>query len=131
MGGRLSAPEAHVLVVDDDALIVSLVTMRLEAAGYTVTTANNVAESLKQATKVPVGLVITDIQMPGASGVEGYKKIRQASTTVPVIFMSAMLPQDAVALMPKDPRIRLVFKPIDFMAMRAAIKELTGLDRPL
>lgn len=131
MGGGLSSPEAHVLVVDDDHLISTLVTMRLEAAGYTVTTAADVAESLKQAAKVPVGLVITDIQMPGASGVDGYKRIRQASRTLPVIFISAMLPAEARALIPADPQVRLLSKPIDFLALRGAIKELTGLDRPL
>ena len=124
--------EAYVLVVDDDKLILDLVTMRLETAGYKVTTANDAWQEVVQAHGLKIGLVITDIQMPGVgTGVDAFKKLRAASPNLPVIFMTGMKPDDARAMIPPDPRVRLVSKPINFNEMRAAIKELTGVDREL
>lgn len=125
-------PEAFVLVVDDDKLILDLVTMRLETAGYRVTTASDAWAEVVQAQSLKIGLIITDIQMPGVgNGVDAFKKLRAASPAMPVVFMTGMKPEDARALIPPDPRVRLIHKPINFEELRAAIKELTGVDRPL
>ena len=125
-------PESFVLVVDDDKLILDLVTMRLETAGYRVTTAADAWAEVVQAQGLKIGLVITDIQMPGlGNGVDAFKKLRAANAALPVVFMTGMRPEDARALIPPDPRVRLIHKPINFEELRAAIKELTGVDRPL
>lgn len=124
--------EAFVLVVDDDKLVLDLVAMRLETAGYRVTTAADAWAEVIQAQSLRIGLVITDIQMPGlGTGVDAFKKLRAASPTMPVIFMTGMKPEDARAMIPPDPRVRLIHKPINFDELRAAIKELTAVDRPL
>jgi two-component system response regulator GlrR len=127
------AREAYVLVVDDDPGILNLLVMRLEGAGFNVTTASDAWQGVVQAHGLKIGLVITDIQMPGpGNGIDGYKQLRAASPQMPVIFMTGMKPADAQALMPpNDPRIRLLHKPIDFEQMRQAIKTLTGVDRKL
>jgi two-component system response regulator GlrR len=127
------AREAYVLVVDDDPLIQNMVVMRLETAGYNVTTAGDAWAGVVQANSLKIGLVITDIQMPGVgNGVDGYKQLRQMSPNMPVIFMSGMNPADAMKILPtQDPRVRFCPKPIDFKAMQQAIKELTGVDRQL
>lgn len=124
--------EAYVLVVDDDPNVLSLVTTRLDIAGYRVTTANDAWQEVLQAQALKVGLVITDIQMPGAgTGVDAFKRLRELSPNMPVIFMTGMPPEEAKALIPPDPRVRLLSKPLDFALMRQAIKELTGVDREL
>jgi nicotinate-nucleotide pyrophosphorylase (carboxylating) len=53
------------------------------------------------------------------------------SPLLPVVFMTALKLEDARKMIPPDPHIRLIGKPIDFEVLRAAIRELTGLDRPL
>ena len=124
--------EAFVLVVDDDQLVLDLVTMRLEAAGFRVTTATDAWAEVIQAQSLRIGLVITDIQMPGlGNGVDAFKKLRAGAPAMPVIFMTGMKPEDARALIPPDPRVRLIHKPINFDELRGAIKDLTGVDRPL
>jgi DNA-binding NtrC family response regulator len=123
-------PEAYVLIVDDDKLILDLVSLRLEAAGFNVTTAADAWQEVIQAHGLKVGLVITDIQMPGfGTGVDAFKRLREASPNLPVIFMSGMKPEDALAIIPKDPRVRFLPKPINFDDLRKFIKELTGVDR--
>ena len=79
--------------------------------------------------------IVSDIQMPGVgNGVDGYRHLRNTKTVsplLPFVFMTGMTPEDAQKLMPQDPKVRLLPKPIDFEKLRAVIKELTGLDRPL
>ncbi|MBI3551083.1 MAG: response regulator [Elusimicrobia bacterium] len=125
--------EAYVLVVDDDKLILDLVTMRLEGAGFRVTTAMDAWQAVVQAGGLKIGLVITDIQMPGVgNGVDGYRKLRAASPQMPVIFMSGMRPDDVAKVLPTgDPKMRFVPKPINFEDLQKAIKEMTGVDRKL
>jgi DNA-binding NtrC family response regulator len=127
------AREAYVLVVDDDPTVQNMVVTRLELAGYNVTSASDAWQGVVQSQGLRVGLVITDIQMPGVgNGVDGYKQLRQLSPNMPVIFMSGMKPDEVAKILPQgDPRVRFVPKPIDFAQMRQAIKEITGVDREL
>lgn len=129
------AREAFVLVVDDDPTVLTLVSTRLEIAGYRVTTATDAWQQVVQAQGMKIGLIITDIMMPGVgTGVDAVKQLRatpSVSPLLPVIFMTGLKPEDARKMIPPDPHVRLIAKPIDFDVMRAAIKELTGVDRPL
>ena len=124
--------EAYVLIVDDDPLILDLVSMRLEGAGYNVTTATDAWQEIIQAQALRLGLVITDVQMPGfGSGVDAYKRLRQLSPLLPVVFITGMKLDELKKLLPLDPKVRLLNKPINFEDLRRVIRELTGLDRPL
>ena len=126
---------ARILVVDDDPNVLNLVSMRLEAAGYPVTTASDAWQEVIQAQGMKIGLIISDILMPGVgSGVDAVKHLRalpSISPRLPVIFITGMSLEKARELLPKDPHIRLIGKPIDFEKLRVAIKELTGIDRHL
>ena len=126
---------AFVLVVDDDPAILTIVSTVLETAGYRVTTASDAWQEVVQTQGLKIGLVITDIQMPGgATGVDAVKRLRAlpgVSPLLPVIFMTCMPLEEARKMIPPDPKIRLLGKPIDFEQLRAFIKELTGVDRPL
>jgi CheY-like chemotaxis protein len=130
------AREAFVLVVDDDPMLLTLVATALEKAGYRVTTATDAWQQVVQAQGMKIGLIISDIMMPGVgTGVDAVKQLRAlpwVSPRLPVIFMTALSLDKARELIPPgDPSIRLLSKPIDFEALRAAIRELTGVDRPL
>ena len=126
---------AYVLVADDDPVIRELLCSALEAAGYRVTTASDAWEESVQGQGLKIGLVISDIQMPGsASGADAVRRLRSCpwiSPRLPVIFLTGMDLDQARAIIPNDPNIRLLGKPVDFNQLRAAIKELTGIDRPL
>lgn len=127
------AREAYVLIIDDDPLIVGVISARLEAAGYNVTTAGDAWQGVIQAHGLKIGLVISDIQMPGVgNGVDGYKQLRAAAPELPVIFISGMQRDAAEQMIPPgDPKVRFIPKPIDFAMLRSTIKELTGVDREI
>jgi DNA-binding response OmpR family regulator len=77
-----------ILVVDDERLFLTLVRDELAKAGYTVLTAENAAEALEALAKQPVHVVIMDVVMPGADGMELLPRVRKDYPQVPVIVVS-------------------------------------------
>jgi two-component system, OmpR family, response regulator len=77
-----------VLIVDDEAGIVELMRDFLEVDGFAVRAARNGAEALAALANDPVDCVLLDIMMPGVSGFELLRSIREV-TDVPVLFLSA------------------------------------------
>ena len=79
---------AHILVVDDDDGIRSLVKKYLNEKKYLVTTADN-AESALEKTKIfYFDLIILDIMMPGKSGLEFIREYKKKLST-PIILLTA------------------------------------------
>jgi two-component system response regulator GlrR len=79
----------HILLVDDDADLLRLLTMRLEAAGHVVATAASATQALAAIAAERPGLVITDLRMPGMDGAALFEAIRAAQPTLPVIILTA------------------------------------------
>jgi DNA-binding response OmpR family regulator len=77
-----------VLVVDDEEDIVTLMRDFLEADGYRVLTAPNGQVALDVLRDEPVDCLLLDVMMPGISGFDVLRRIREASD-VPVLFLSA------------------------------------------
>lgn len=69
--------EATLLVVDDVQDTLEVLERNLTAAGYRVYTALNVSDALKVLEVHPVDLVITDLKMPGASGLDLVRFVRE------------------------------------------------------
>ncbi len=79
---------AHILVVDDDDGIRSLVKQFLNENNFLVTTANS-AEDAKEKTKIiKFDLIVLDIMMPGKSGLE-FTKENKTILNTPVILLTA------------------------------------------
>lgn len=77
-----------VLVVDDAAEITEILRDYLEADGFAVRTALDGAAALVEVAATPVDCVLLDVMMPGASGFEVCRRIRETSQ-VPVLFLTA------------------------------------------
>lgn len=77
-----------VLVVDDEADIVSLMRDFLEAEGYAVRIASDGPSALALLDATPFDLILLDVMMPGMTGFDVIRKIREQSE-VPVLFLSA------------------------------------------
>ncbi len=124
----------YLLVIDDDAMFLALMINRLGTAGYKVTTAMDGLHAVIQARAVKPRLVISDIEMPiWGTGVEVYRKLRETTELkeVPVIFLTGMDAEKARGLVPHDPQVRLLAKPVDWTMLEQAIDELLGEDREL
>jgi two-component system, OmpR family, phosphate regulon response regulator OmpR len=91
MTAPLAAPAddaPHLLIVDDDRRIRSLLSRYLQGEGYRVTTAETAADARARLAGLDFDLLILDVMMPGESGFELVKSIRTASS-VPVLILSA------------------------------------------
>lgn len=80
----------NVLLIDDDKTILVLYASFLAKEGITAYQAENAEMAMRTVMNVPIRLIITDINMPGMTGIELAHKLKQRFTTVPIIAMSAL-----------------------------------------
>ena len=87
----MSAPEAHVLVVDDERDITALVAYHLAKTGYRVTTAGTGVAALEAVAVEPPYLIVLDLMLPGRGGYEVLDEIRRREETrhIGVIVLTA------------------------------------------
>lgn len=79
----------HILVVDDEESIVTLLQYNLEKNGYDVTAAMDGATAFKLASEQPFDLIILDLMIPEMDGLEVCKKLRQEQIFTPVLMLTA------------------------------------------
>lgn len=114
----------HILVIDDDEKITSMLRRSLAFEGYSVTTANNGAEGLKQMLAMEPSLLILDVMMPQMDGWEVCRRIREGGSTVPILMLTA---KDEVA-----DRVRgLDLGADDYLVKPFALEELLARIRSL
>jgi two-component system response regulator GlrR len=79
----------RLLLVDDDANLLQLLGIRLEAEGFAIQSATSAPEALQVLRNSPVDLVLTDLRMEGESGLDLFTQVRHFYPGLPVIIMSA------------------------------------------
>src|SRR5687768_15201912 len=87
-GSESSAVTPHILVVDDDSLICQQLERLYQHSGYQVSVTHFAENALQMLEKEDVDLVVTDIQLPGLSGIELTKRIIERWSSVAVIVMT-------------------------------------------
>jgi DNA-binding response OmpR family regulator len=80
--------EETVLLVDDDAALLEVMSIVLSSEGYRVVTAVDGSEALREIGREGLDLVVLDVMLPRISGFEVLKKIREKSD-VPVVMLTA------------------------------------------
>jgi DNA-binding response OmpR family regulator len=84
-------PDAKVLLVDDDPVILKLLQVNFEMEGYTVLTANDGVEGLEKARAERPDIVLLDIMMPKMDGLQVTEALKGDDETkhIPIILLSA------------------------------------------
>jgi DNA-binding response OmpR family regulator len=80
---------ARILVVDDDRDIRDLVAIKLESAGHEVVTRTDGSEALEAASLGGWSLIVLDLMMPGMSGIDVLRAMRDGGDSTPVILLTA------------------------------------------
>lgn len=81
----------HLLVVDDDARIRSLLQKYLVENNYFISIAKDTTEALFLLKEIECDLIILDVMMPGETGIEFAKKLRlQQYNNIPILMLTAM-----------------------------------------
>ncbi len=126
----LSPTAASLLVVDDDADMLRLLTMRLTAAGYRVTAVTSAEAALTELQLKRPQLVLSDVRLPGKDGLALFDDIRTLHPSLPVILLTAhgTIP-DAVEATERGVFTYLT-KPFDGKALLDKIAEALSLSAP-
>ena len=84
---------AKLLLVDDDPILLMLISKLLEKAGHTVTRVENAAECLAQAAAENFDLIITDVMMPDLDGYQLTMRLRDQAATrdTPILILTSRL----------------------------------------
>lgn len=81
----------YVLIVDDDESLLDIFKTRLLAEGYRCETAADVESALVLTNRIPFNIMITDIKMPGFTGLELTEKAKKIRPDMAVIIMTAYI----------------------------------------
>ena len=83
------APNGPVLVVEDEEAVLRFVERVLREAGYKTAVATNGAEAIEVAKKIgPLAGLVTDVMMPGMTGDELARILRQSTPELKVLYLT-------------------------------------------
>ncbi|HEU5151774.1 MAG TPA: response regulator [Iamia sp.] len=104
-----------VLVVEDDPVIIDLLTLTLELEGWTVLRAKDAVSALEIARAETPDLVVSDVMMPGRSGLDLIADLKAdaATAAIPVMLLSAKALAAEVAEGYSAGAVDYVTKPFD------------------
>jgi CheY-like chemotaxis protein len=119
---------ASILVVDDDPEIVTMLSTRLGKRGYKVSTAEDGNRAIEMAKRERPDLVLLDIMMPGKSGWEVARALKQDPVTqnVKIVMVSAIGEKTNEITAPIYGADAHVDKPFEFEKLERVIGELLG-----
>lgn len=124
IAGDAVARVPHVLIVDDDRPMRSMLASQLRIDGFIVHEAPNVlsARLVLDGMVPPIDLVVLDIHLPGGSGLELATRLRAESPELPIVLMTAF-PDQGMKLLAHSLRVRLLGKPFEIREFRAIAGE--------
>ena len=117
------------MVVDDQRDVRELIATILEKAGYDVLVARDGKEALRicEEHKGKIGLILTDMIMPGMSGpalVESLSRVKSHGSGMRVLYMSGYAGDALVSDRGLDPGIPLIQKPFSSETLTARIRKM-------
>jgi len=115
---------SRILIVDDNAYNLEVLSRRLERRGYAVVCAENGTEALALIKTDPPDLVLLDIMMPGINGLEVLAEARRrfSKTSLPIIMVTSKGESEDVVEALNEGANDYIMKPIDFPVALARIQ---------
>ena len=118
----MSSNKGRILLVDDDASLLRLLSIRLQGEGHNVICAESAEQALKLLRKDTPDLIISDLRMPGADGLALFDDVVREFPGLPVIIMTAHgTIADAVDATQRGVH-GFITKPVDHEALRSSIE---------
>jgi CheY-like chemotaxis protein len=85
---KVIAAEIRLLAIDDQSVILDLISAMGRSMGYLVTTAGSGEEGLRLAQRESFDIILTDLTLPGLSGLDVARRLRQQGNEVPIILVT-------------------------------------------
>jgi AmiR/NasT family two-component response regulator len=115
-----NAAPRHVLVVDDDRLVLAALAEGLRGAGYRVTGVAGGEDALAAAAREVPDLALLDVRMPNMSGIELGGRLRELG--VPFVYLSAYGDREAVVDALEEGALGYLVKPLDIQQIVPSIE---------
>ena len=126
---KAASPAPHVLIVDDDAGQRSLLDSFLTGQGFKTVVVDSGERALEKLRGEPFDMMVSDVRMPGISGLETMRRARKEHAHLPILLVTAFADiRDAVDAI-RDGAVDYLSKPIDLDQLLAAVRKATGLAR--
>ena len=117
----------RILIVDDDPGQRSLLNSFLKSQHFETVTADSGEHALELLRGGKFDMMISDVRMPGLSGLETLRLARKEHATLPVLLVTAFTDvRDAVAAM-RDGAVNYLAKPIDLDELLASVRNAIGI----
>ena len=121
-----SAPP-RILIVDDDAGQRSLLNSFLATQGFQTVLASSGEQALELLRQNNISMMISDVRMPGISGLETLRQARKEHQRLPILLVTAFAEiREAIGAM-RDGALNYLSKPIDLDELLALVRHATGL----
>ena len=122
---------ANILVVDDDPEIVSMLSTRLSKRGYKISTAADGHRALELAKREKPDLILLDVMMPGKSGWEVARALKQDPVTqdIKIVMVTAIGTQVNELTSPLYGADAHIDKPFEFERLERIIADLVNPSR--
>lgn len=126
LAAGLKLSNTHVLLVDDEEIVAQVASMVLRSFGCSVDVAasGEAALELLQANAGAYALLITDVAMPGMSGVDLALTVRQMRSELPVLFITGHGGFASARTALLTGRFKVLTKPFEMEEFSAAVNEL-------
>ena len=114
----------RVLLVDDEEDIVEVIRDRLEAYGFSVTTARTGLEALKILSVEKFDGIFLDVKMPEMGGIEALEEIRKTDKQIPIIIITASSTREAAIEATAKGANEYVLKPFEWQELKDKIEKV-------
>ena len=118
---------AKVLIVDDEKDFLDIMAERLAARGMEVSTATSAENALKMVLKEAFDVVIMDLMMPEMDGFKALKLFKETRPDVPIILLTANVPEEKCIEAIKRGAMDVIEKPADLHLLTQKIEEAKAL----
>src|SRR3954470_18229841 len=116
---------ARILIVDDDHGQRSLLESFLRSQGYATQAAASGEAALQLLAEDTFDLMISDVRMPGMSGLETLRRVRQKHLMLPVLLVTAFADIRSAVTAMRDGAVNYLAKPIDLDELFATVRRVT------
>ena len=116
-----SAVSPTVFVVDDDPSLRTALRRLIASVGLTCETFGSAAEFLRRIESGATGCVLLDVRMPGPSGLDLQRMLKDAGTDLPIIFVTAHADVPLTVRAMKAGAMEVLTKPFDDQALLDAV----------
>lgn len=114
----------RVLVFDDDMLVLNIIESVLRNRGYDVLITNDADQALEILRAHDADILILDLVMPGKSGIEFYRELKQEKIAIPTIVLTASTSKDDHVLALKEGIDNFLRKPFEAEVLVANVEKL-------